>query len=676
MADRSQSDSTPLESVIAHRVAEWSKHPPVDHVDSVLIAPANRYYALFETNRDAIAYVHLDGHILEANLSYQRMLGYTVDELRKLRYQDITPEKWLAFEEEVIVPQIRERGYSDEYEKEYIRKDGTIFPVSIRSWRLHDERGEPLMCGIVRDISERKRVDALFAQSQRRLALHVERTPLPVIEWDLAGRIVAWNEAAERTFRVSREHAIGCHLGNLLFDAHGFDELLRASAHAHVGNAPICLENRTGDGRRVMCDWFVTPLFDANQTLIGAAALAMDVTDRFRKEEDQRNLERKLQQTQKLESLGVLAGGIAHDFNNLLTAILGNASLAERELAPTMLARSHLHSIQEASMRAAELCQQMLAYSGRGKFSVQRVSINTLIEETTRLLEVSIAKNVLLRFNLAPKLPGVDADPAQLRQVIMNLVLNASEAMGDRSGAVTLTTGMMRADRTYLTETYLSPDLPEGDYIYLEVADTGVGMTEEVRARIFDPFFTTKFTGRGLGLAVVLGIVRGHRGALKVYTEPSRGTTVKLLIPCAEGPELEYARSADPVTAKRLTGTALVVDDEETVRTVSARMLESLGMRTLIARDGVDGLRVFRENADLISLVLLDLTMPHMDGAETYRELRRVKPEVSVIVMSGFNENEAREQFAGKRIAGFLQKPFKLEDLSRCIATATSDTSE
>jgi CheY-like chemotaxis protein len=235
---------------------------------------------------------------------------------------------------------------------------------------------------------------------------------------------------------------------------------------------------------------------------------------------------------------------------------------------------------------------------------------------------------------------------------------------------------MMRADRTYLTETYLSPDLPEGDYIYLEVADTGVGMTEEVRARIFDPFFTTKFTGRGLGLAVVLGIVRGHRGALKVYTEPSRGTTVKLLIPCAEGPELEYARSADPVTAKRLTGTALVVDDEETVRTVSARMLESLGMRTLIARDGVDGLRVFRENADLISLVLLDLTMPHMDGAETYRELRRVKPEVSVIVMSGFNENEAREQFAGKRIAGFLQKPFKLEDLSRCIATATSDTSE
>ena len=265
-----------------------------------------------------------------------------------------------------------------------------------------------------------------------------------------------------------------------------------------------------------------------------ALIMVRDISTAKRAVKERERLHAQLQHAQKLESLGVLAGGIAHDFNNLLMSVLGNAEMALWDLAPESPARADLQAISAAAKRAADLAKQMLAYSGKGKFVIEPLNLSKLVADMAHLLEVSISKKVTLKYNFPESLPLVDGDATQIRQIVMNLIINASEAVGEKSGVINVTTGVMEADHAYLSETYLDEGLEEGYYIYLEVADTGHGMDRETVEKIFDPFFTTKFTGRGLGLAAVLGIVRGHRGALKVYSQPKHGTTFKVLFPCSE----------------------------------------------------------------------------------------------------------------------------------------------
>ncbi|MEQ1858918.1 MAG: response regulator [Chthoniobacteraceae bacterium] len=399
------------------------------------------------------------------------------------------------------------------------------------------------------------------------------------------------------------------------------------------------------------------------------AGLAEDITAQRKHEAEADELERKLQETQKLESLGVLAGGIAHDFNNLLTGILGNASLARQDISPSSPAQPHLEQIEAVTLRAGELCKQMLAYSGKGRFQVQRLDLSELVRETTQLIQLSIDKTAVLRFELAGSLPPIEADATQIRQVVMNLVINASEALGGKSGVIAINTGIIRADREYLDRTVLSPDLPEGDYAFMEVSDTGCGMTTEQQARMFEPFFTTKFTGRGLGLSAVLGIVRGHRGAMRVYSEAGRGTTFKVVFPAASG-EAEPPPTERAATPWSGTGAVLVVDDEPTVRTVAARIIEKFGFTAIVAADGREGVEKFLAHRSEIVAVLMDLTMPHLDGESAFRELRAIDPDVRVVLMSGFNEQDAINRFTGKGLAGFVQKPFKPETLRRKLKEA------
>ncbi|HRD65417.1 MAG TPA: response regulator [Candidatus Competibacter sp.] len=397
-----------------------------------------------------------------------------------------------------------------------------------------------------------------------------------------------------------------------------------------------------------------------------------DITERKWAEEKRLQLERQMQQTQKLESLGVLAGGIAHDFNNLLTVILGNASLASDELPPVMTpARDSLKAIEETSLRAAELCRQMLAYSGKGQCVIENIRLRDLIGEMVSLFKASISKKAILNLNLKDPLPPLRGDPSQIRQVIMNLVINASEALEEYSGAITISTGIMECSREYLSEAFLNESLAEGSYVWLEVSDTGCGMDQETQRRIFEPFFTTKFTGRGLGLSAVLGIVRGHKGALKVYSEPGRGTTFKVLFPAVleEKASVGRSNSAKPGGWKG-AGTILLVDDEESVRLMGNRMLERVGFEVLTAVDGREALEIYRERHDDIALVLLDLTMPDLDGEETFRELRRIDPQVQVVMSSGYTESEIAPRFAGKRLSGFLQKPYTLNALTECLRDA------
>jgi len=387
-------------------------------------------------------------------------------------------------------------------------------------------------------------------------------------------------------------------------------------------------------------------------------------------EDERQKLEAQVQHAQKLESLGVLAGGIAHDFNNLLTGILGNADLALLTLPPESSALHSVREIKKTAERAADLSRQMLAYSGRGSFLIETINLNDVVGEMGGLLEVSISKRATLVYELCDNIPPVVADTTQIRQVIMNLLTNASDALGDKDGVIRVRTGVKYCDRACLGETYLDDELPDGEYVYLEVEDSGCGMDEGTIQRIFDPFFTTKFTGRGLGLAAALGIIRGHRGAVEVASQIGVGTTFRVLLPRGERAVQRPAAQAAARADAPVGGTVLLVDDEQAVRDVAGRMLEQAGFTVLRASDGDEAVTMFSDRKDEIGCVLLDLTMPRKGGEETFRELRSLRPDVRVVISSGYSEEEVAQRFAGEDVAGFVQKPYLYSTLIQRVGEA------
>ncbi|MEM7584616.1 MAG: response regulator [Acidobacteriota bacterium] len=387
-----------------------------------------------------------------------------------------------------------------------------------------------------------------------------------------------------------------------------------------------------------------------------------DMRERQRAEEERRQLEAKIQYSQKLESLGVLAGGIAHDFNNLLVGVLGNADLALTKQPAAAPSRRYLESIVDSAQRAAELSNQMLAFSGRGKFVTKILDPGELARDVVRLLEMSLG-DAEIRFELPSKPLIIEADPTQIRQLLMNLVTNASDAILEQGGVITITGGTISCDTTYLRESHVIDDLPAGSYVYLDVIDDGPGMDAETLDKVFDPFFTTKFAGRGMGLAAVLGIVRGHRGTLRVDSVVGEGTVFRVLLPAASKGEELVAEAPVSEPEVEVDGAILVVDDEEAVRTVVRRVLEDRGFEVMTASDGYEAIEVFGEHADRIALVLLDMTMPRLSGHETSKALRRIREEVRVVLTSGYSEEVARNQFADQPIVGFLQKPYRPDEM-------------
>lgn len=369
----------------------------------------------------------------------------------------------------------------------------------------------------------------------------------------------------------------------------------------------------------------------------------------------------KFADMQKLEALGVLAGGIAHDFNNLLTVILGNTSLVLSSLSADAPQRAPLEQVELASRRCADLARQMLAYSGRGSFVVEVVDLATVVGDLAELIKATISKKASLSLHFAPDTPSIEADVTQLHQVILNLITNASEALGDENGTITVTGERVMADQAYLLE-HGAEHLAEGSYARLEVVDTGSGMDADTLEKLFDPFFTTKFTGRGLGLAAVQGIVRGHHGAIEVESEPGVGTSFRLLLPAATRPR---SPQPTPSAAPRspLRGTVLVADDDEQIRELATMALESFGFQVVTAEDGTLALRALSERANEFAFVLLDLMMPGMSGEEVVDELDRLGAVTPVILCSGYHPHDLGLRFLGRGVAAFLQKPYEVEQL-------------
>jgi PAS domain S-box-containing protein len=529
---------------------------------------------------------------------------------------------------------------------------------------------------VVRDVTERRRAEEAVRESEERYRTLVENIDHGITLVDPHYRVLMSNAAHGRLVKKAAEHMIGKRCFEVI---HGRDTTCPDCPGAvalSTGKKALVEKTVTRpDGNALSVRIQAFPVFGPDGTTRGFIEVVENTTESKKAEAERRQLEARILQAQKLESLGILAGGIAHDFNNLLMGILGNTDLALAQTAPESPVRPFLKSIDKASQRAADLTNQMLAYSGKGRFIIEPINLSRVVEEIGHLLATVVSKRATVRYRLAPVLPPVEADATQIRQVVMNLITNASDALGEREGVVTVTTGVTDADGSYLGSLYLDDVLSAGRYVYLEVSDTGDGMDSATQARIFDPFFTTKHTGRGLGLAAVLGIVRAHHGAIKVYSEPGQGSTLKVLIPALAGPE-EIPAGAAAVPANTTSagsgerGTILVVDDEETVRETTGAMLEAFGYSVLTAVDGLDAVELFRSRSDALTAVILDMTMPRMGGEEAFREMRRIDGSVPVILSSGFNEQDAVNRFTGKGLAGFIQKPYRMQALEEKLRTA------
>jgi PAS domain S-box-containing protein len=523
-----------------------------------------------------------------------------------------------------------------------------------------DNQGRPLLIsGTHVDITDRKQAEAEAA----RLLQIIEATTDFVLTTDTAGHVLHANAAVLKFWN----HADGSALrGQRLFSL--LPEQCRTALLPAITALPVAgiwtgeiqFGNTAGGAVPVS---LVALLHRAADGAPDSFSFVLrDISRQKQAEAARLDQERRLLQLQKTESLGVLAGGIAHDFNNLLTTMLGNAGLVRDELPAASPLHESLAQIETAAHRAADLCQQMLAYAGRRPLSDSDVDLNALIGQTQRLFQVSISKKIAVHLALAPTPVVVRAAPPQLQQVILNLVINAAEAIGDRDGRITVITTSREFGAAELRAEFGSDTLPTGRYALCEVEDTGSGIAPEIRRRIFEPFFTTKATGHGLGLAAVHGVVASHRGAITVTSTPGRGSTFRFILPQTATPE---SVPAPPAAASTWTGAGLVLvaDDEPSVHRVAARMLEGFGFTTLTAADGAAAIALVRQHADRLRLVLLDLIMPQMDGVEAFGEIHRLAPTVPVVLMSGFVGNLNLDRFPDAKPAGLLAKPFSREDL-------------
>lgn len=498
--------------------------------------------------------------------------------------------------------------------------------------------------------------EARLRHAYQQLAAHVENTPLVVIEWDHGTRVSRWNAQAERVFGWAAAEVVGKGLFDFRFvheDYAAMAEQMRAEGRA--GRMPrnvVTTPNYTKAGGIVWCEWHNSVLYDTAGNMVSALSLALNVTERKRAEEHREALNRQLRDAHKWESLGVLAGGVAHDFNNILTVVLGSANLARRGVPANSAADAYLDQIEQSCRRAAEVCRQMLACAGRDDGGHTPLDLAQLVREAAPVLGEHP-----VRYELAADLPPIMGDAGQVRQVLMNLVTNAAEVLAGAPGDIVVraTEAEVRdgaADGAF----HLAP--PPGRYVCLAVSDPGPGMTADVRARMFDPFYSTKFTGRGLGLAAALGIVRAHRGGVRVESAPGQGTAVTVYWPAAE--PLAPAAAA-PTTANA----ALVIDGEMFGREVTASTLEEMGFAPLLAADAASGVALFGRHRSEIKLAVIDATA----GDEVLRALRVLAPELPAVCVSGFAPRHERP--ADGRTE-FLPKPFQPEALMAAVRRLTS----
>ncbi|MFY9341934.1 MAG: ATP-binding protein [Planctomycetota bacterium] len=515
---------------------------------------------------------------------------------------------------------------------------------------------------------ERELAVRSLRDSEARLAAVVDGSPGVAIQWyDRTGRVLRWNHGSETMFGFTAAEAIGHRLDELIHTPEELAGFLQALADIErtgqvIGPAEYTFRRR--GGAQGVCWSTIFPI-PGEEGAAWFVCMDIDVTKQKAAEAERARLTDQVRQAQKMESLGVLAGGVAHDFNNLLTSVLGNASLLRSELATGSKSHQLVAEIEGAACRAADLTRQMLAYAGRGSIVVEPFCLAAIVGEMAQLTRAVVSRRVELRLDLQPAV--VKGDPTQVRQVVMNLITNAWEALAGRAGNVAVRTGRRVMSGDELHSPAMQVTLPPGEYAFVEVADDGAGMPAETLARIFEPFFSTKWKGRGLGLAAVLGIVRDHGGVIRVHTAPGQGTTMTVVLPLTDEPVAMHRPATDPTL--RGGGRVLVIDDETDVRRVTRRLLEQAGYLVSEAASGPEGIAIVRADPAALDAVLIDLTMPRMDGWEVATQLHAIAPALPRVLMSGFADPRPANAHPAVSVA-FVQKPFQAPDLVGALRAA------
>ncbi len=615
---------------------------------------------------DAVITTDTDGSVTLMNSIAERLTGWTESAAKGQPIEAIFPI-FNATSRQPVANPIRKVLQAGEVvglanHTFLVSKSGLETAIDDSSAPIRNSRNE--IVGVVlvfRDVTERKQAEAELQESEQRFRTMADAAP-----------VLIWTSTSDRSFDYVNKpwldftgRTLDRELGEGWLEGvhpEDLDRCLHVCAASFDSRQPFSTEYRL---RRhdSQYRWFLdngVPRFEPDGAFAGYIGCCVDVHDRRQNEE-------KLVQSAKLESLGVLAGGIAHDFNNILVGILGNASMLEDHLAPGTDGRALLEQVIESSERAAQLVHQMLAYSGRGQFVVEPLDLSRHVRQIVALVHASIPKNISFDLRLQDGLPLMLADAAQLQQLTMNLVINAAEAMSPRGGAVVVSTEARMVDHQVSARNVTGENVAPGEYVVLTVEDKGAGMDGATLARIFDPFFTTKFTGRGLGLAAVLGIVRGQKGAITVDTVVGKGSTFQVFFPVVGQP-----RDVKPAAPRKVSpgsATILIVDDEAVVHKTARSALERLGYAVLVAENGVEALRIFEQHQDRIALIVLDMTMPIMGGEEALPRLRSIREKVKIVASSGYNEREFLEKF-GDRVDGFLQKPYTASQVAQVVSHA------
>jgi len=523
--------------------------------------------------------------------------------------------------------------------------------------------------------AQHQRLEASYRQidkHQSRLQTILDHAPNSIWLMNTQGKIRFANKAMQLWTGISEEALRKMDDYTALLPKDAGKRSRDADLLCLKGEQDICYAQESipdAHGRQKTFDLIRVAVRDGHGNITGLVGFAIDISERLAAETERHELERQMLHMQRLESLGVMAGGVAHDFNNLLTTMQGSVELARTEKNLSADTLESLDCIEAAAEAATDLCQQMLAYSGKGFLQAEVLSINHLLQEIRPLLGATIGKNTELHFNLSEDLPAVEVDKGQIRQIMLNMVMNAAEAIGEKPGNIVIQTSMKRLTGNNPMKMARDKELAAGDYVMFEVRDNGAGMSDEIQARIFDPFFTTKFTGRGLGMSAALGIVHAHQGGIVISSSPGAGTAMQVWLPASSQPAIQpvpkpaKAPSKAAASASSGHGCVLVIDDEEDVVRVARRMLEHHGFSVFSASDGLEGIDLYKEKQSEIDWVLLDMTMPNMNGSECFLRLSDINPDIYVVMSSGYNQESLEPTLKHKQPQDYLKKPYSLARL-------------
>jgi len=637
---------------------------------------AEKVRLILDSTAEAIYGIDLDGTCTFCNASFLKITGYEDAEqmlganMHELIHHTHADGSHCDINNCRIFQTTRHGVETHVDDELFLRVDGTSFPVEYWSFPIY--KNGDIVGAVVTfvDITERKQAKEaleLERDSTRNILATVEAM---IVALDPEGRITLVNRKACEILGYREDELLGqdwfatCLPHSIDIDqVRAVFKMSLASNLAGSEDYENPVRSRSGEERLIA--WHNSSIRDKDGNIIGGLSAGEDITERRKAEEEKHVLEQQFQQTQKLESLGVLAGGIAHDFNNILAIVMGYCSLTKMDYEN---AEKHIPEIEKAAERAAALCRQMLAYAGKASLSQVQVNTWMLVDEMVTMLKTTIQKNVVIKAELGTDIPFIMGDASQIRQVVMNLVINAAEAIGDAEGAIDVKLVKAELKAKHTEKDHLGLIIPAGQYILFEVTDNGCGMDEETSRKIFEPFYTTKFTGRGLGMSAVLGIIKAHNGALQLESRLGHGTTFKVYLPVqisiSETEEAQQKAASEPWHG---SGTILLAEDEEQVRAIAIILLQELGFTVLDAENGKEALELYQQNAADINLVIADMGMPVMNGYELFYKLKQLNPKLPIIISSGFGEGDIDSKIPRKEIAGLINKPYNFDQLREVL---------